>query len=139
MRPEHELVRQWLNRARLDLRSAALALTARPPITEDACFHCQQAVEKALKAFLVYHGVEFEKLHLIGYLLDLCAGQDSAFEQLRTSAVPLTSYATRFRYPHPDAPPTSEQVRHDLDVAKRVCGFVLDRLPRQVHPSDEQP
>ena len=37
-----------------DLRSAEHALRASPPLTEDACFHAQQAVEKSLKAFLVH-------------------------------------------------------------------------------------
>ena len=42
----------WLARARIDLRAARADLDASPPITSDALFHCQQAVEKALKGFL---------------------------------------------------------------------------------------
>ena len=38
-----------------DLAYAAHALTARPPFVKDALFHCQQAVEKSLKAFLTWH------------------------------------------------------------------------------------
>jgi predicted nucleotidyltransferase len=42
----------WLAKARIDLRAARADLNASPPITSDALFHCQQAVEKALKGFL---------------------------------------------------------------------------------------
>jgi HEPN domain-containing protein len=33
------------------------------PYLDTAVYHCQQAVEKALKAFLTYHDTEFEKTH----------------------------------------------------------------------------
>ena len=44
----------WLRKASSDLRYAGIDLAAEPAAPEDAVFHCQQAVEKALKAFLVY-------------------------------------------------------------------------------------
>ena len=41
------------------------SLTCRSPllIVEDVLFHCQQAVEKALKAFLTWHDRPFGKTH----------------------------------------------------------------------------
>ena len=82
-----------------DLRGAEVALRGKPLLTEHVCFHRQQAVEKALKAFLVHHGVDFPWTHQIGPLLDLCAGEDASLAALATVAVPLTEYAVRFRYP----------------------------------------
>lgn len=136
MQPEHDLVRYWLYHVEVDLRCAEVDLAAAPPLTLDACFHCQQAVEKALKAFLVYRDVEFETSHLIAYLLDLCAGQEPLFEELRASAVPLTVYASRLRYPLFDLRVSLERAGQDLDVARRVRQFVLDRLPEDVHPNE---
>src|SRR5256885_948672 len=46
-----------------DLRAAALDLAADPPILDDLVFHCQQAVEKAMKAFLSWHDEPFGKTH----------------------------------------------------------------------------
>ncbi len=43
--------RGWLARARMDLRGAEVDLAASPPLCGDAAFRCQQAIEKALKAF----------------------------------------------------------------------------------------
>ena len=138
MQPEEELVQQWLARASLDVRSADVDLAAQPPLTEDACFHCQQAAEKALKAFLVHHGVEFEKVHDIERILDLVVKVDDTFEELRASAAPLTIYAIRFRYPHTDAAPTLAQAQQKLDVASQVLEFVLARLPDRVHPPGDR-
>jgi HEPN domain-containing protein len=58
----------WLRKASNDLRYAGIDLAANPPAPEDAVFHCQQAVEKALKAFLVWHDVPFVKTHDLGKL-----------------------------------------------------------------------
>jgi HEPN domain-containing protein len=58
----------WLRKAFTDLRCAAIDLAAEPPATEDAVFHAQQAVEKALKAFLVWHDAAYAKTHDIGRL-----------------------------------------------------------------------
>ena len=82
------------------MRSAAVALGAGPPITEDACFHCQQAAEKSLKGFLVYRGIEPEHTHQIERLIRQCAGIEPAFADLHADADRLTDYAVRFRYPY---------------------------------------
>lgn len=58
----------WLRKASSDLRYAEIDLAARPAAPEDAVFHCQQAVEKALKAFLVWHDEPFQKTHDLGKL-----------------------------------------------------------------------
>ncbi len=135
MSPQQELVRQWLQKVVLDLRGARLALTADPPLCESVCFQSQQAVEKGLKAFLVYKDVEFEWTHRIRYLLDVCVKHDTAFEQWYDEAEPLTSYAVEFRYPHPIPPPTVSESEIALDVAQRLYEFVLQRLPEETHPA----
>jgi hypothetical protein len=56
-------VRAWVQKAQNDLLSARILLEHKPPILDTAAFHCQQAVEKGLKAFLVWKEVPFEKVH----------------------------------------------------------------------------
>ncbi len=135
MPPEVELIRQWVERARNDLRSAEHALLASPPLTEDACFHAQQAVEKSPKAYLVDRDVNFEWSHRIRCLLNLCVGCDASFAQWRKEAEPLTEYAVQFRYPHPDPAPAADQSHVALSVARNVYDFVLARLPAEARPA----
>jgi HEPN domain-containing protein len=75
MKPPDEVllafVRQWIAKADLDYRTAERLLLDVEPIRESVAFHCQQAAEKYLKAFLVLRGIEFPKTHSIGRLLDL--------------------------------------------------------------------
>jgi len=134
MQPELELVRQWMERAKVDLRSAQADLAANPPITEDACFHCQQVAEKTLKAFLVFHSAEFEYTHEIERLIEQCAAIDPSFISLHETADHLTNYAVRFRYPYWGAAPDMSKTRDSLSAAKQVWLFVASRIPSETVP-----
>lgn len=60
------------------------------------CFHCQQTVEKFLKAFLIFHNIEFEKVHTLEYLkylIMLCMNVDTEFEKLYEITKDSTEYA----------------------------------------------
>lgn len=50
---ELELARQWMTKAANDLLNADNNLNAKTIPLDTVCFHCQQAAEKLLKAFLV--------------------------------------------------------------------------------------
>ena len=52
MSAEAELARQWLAKAQNDLLNADNNLNAEQVPLDTVCFHCQQAAEKMLKAFL---------------------------------------------------------------------------------------
>jgi len=61
---------QWLRRAKSNL---ARAKQPKPTeaLWEDLCFDAEQAAEKAVKAILVFHAVDFPKTHDIRALLTL--------------------------------------------------------------------
>jgi HEPN domain-containing protein len=75
-------------------------------------FHCQQAVEKYLKAALAIHQVEFHKIHDIKTLTDLArsAGMEvPSSEPLEA----LTPFAVEFRYqtlPQGESPVAREKM-----------------------------
>ena len=63
---EHE---KWIQKAESDLRIVEKDLVTAAPVTDVLCFHCQQAAEKYLKAFLAYKGNVPERTHLIERLI----------------------------------------------------------------------
>ncbi len=66
------VVREWVIRAENDLTTAAHTLElGRKCPTDTTCFHAQQCVEKDLKAFLVWKGIDFPKTHDIEALMAL--------------------------------------------------------------------
>lgn len=101
-----------------------------------AVYHCQQAAEKAVKAFLVHHGKPYEKTHDIEVLTDLAGEIDSKFRTLVDAADALTPYATRFRYPNATFAVDPLPVEYDeaLQQAQGIYDFVRDLLPQEARP-----
>ena len=64
------IVAQWWERVREDL----VAADRLKDLPSASCFHSQQAVEKAIKALLIFHLIEFRTTHDINELLELLSG-----------------------------------------------------------------
>ncbi|MFQ5720664.1 MAG: HEPN domain-containing protein [Acidobacteriota bacterium] len=127
--------REWLQKAALDFRGAHIDLEAKPPLLEDALFHCQQAVEKALKGFLAWHDVPFRKTHSLEELGASCEQVDPALKAVLDPAVPLTEFAWAFRYPGDHPTPTNEEARQGHDAARRAVAGTVARLPEDAVPA----
>jgi HEPN domain-containing protein len=56
-------VKGWIEHASEDVRIARGCLGLDPPALGGAAYHCQQAVEKVLKGFLVLAGIDFRRTH----------------------------------------------------------------------------
>jgi len=125
----------WLRNAARDLRAAKHDLAAIPPLLADAAFHCQQAVEKVFKAFLMWHSVPFRKTHSLEELGEQCLDVNSTLRALIDCAVPLTEYAWQFRYPGDPEEPSFDEVKEALQIARKVYDTVLGLLPENVRPS----
>jgi len=126
---------EWLQKTSLDLRGARIDLEAEPPLLEDALFHCQQAVEKTLKAFLAWGDVAFRKTHSLEELGAACEGLDPTLKAVVDPAVPLTEFAWAFRYPGDHPTPTIEEARQGLATAVRVVAAIAARLPEEAVPA----
>ncbi len=62
-----EIARQWLAKAMNDLLNADNNLKSEVIPFDTVCFHCQQAAEKLLKAYLAGKGQEYTHLLTIFY------------------------------------------------------------------------
>jgi HEPN domain-containing protein len=127
-------VREWLAKVTLDLRGARIDLAANPPLIEYALFHCQQAVEKAFKAFLAWNDSPFRKTHSLEELGRACCLIDGTLEALVDEVVPLTEYAWAFRYPGALPDPEVDEGREALVLAERVVAAIAGRLPEKARP-----
>src|SRR5687767_1034441 len=99
---DQELVqatRAWLLRVDEDLQVVDVSLGSKRVLANAATFHAQQAAEKALKAFLTWHGRPFAKTHSIAELGRACVLIDPDLEPVLRRAVVLTEYAWKSRYP----------------------------------------
>jgi len=97
-------VSAWLTHAEADRRSASLCLAAAPPLPGVAAFHCQQAIEKSLKALLVLVSAPVRKTHSLVELGDAVARHFPALAMLVREAEPITLWGVAYRYPAEEAP-----------------------------------
>ncbi|MDD2501579.1 MAG: HEPN domain-containing protein [Geobacter sp.] len=121
------ILRQWLQKGDNDLKTAEHGLQSPEPITDTICFHCQQAVEKYLKMYLVSKNEEPFKSHNISLLVTKCADHDIDFKALQRFDF-LTSYAVSLRYPDDFYMPELEETQEALSAAQDVRLFIVSKL-----------
>ena len=117
--PETGTAGEWLRRAKGNL---ALAKQRKPreAFWEDLCFEAQQAAEKAVKAVLRFHQIDFPKTHDLRQLFTLLDSEGHSIPQEIREAVDLTDYAVETRYPGPAEPVTKKEYREAVAMAERV-------------------
>jgi HEPN domain-containing protein len=114
-----ETVKEWMAKAEGDFTVASREMRARKSPNYDAvCFHCQQCIEKLMKALLIHHGVTPPKTHTLLTLDELlapvCPGWTWPADDLRF----LSRAAVFSRYPGESA--EKSDARDSLILAKRI-------------------
>ena len=133
-----EFVIPWIQKAENDISSARhLKKTMHPAPVEIICFHCQQAAEKYLKAFLVYNDQEPPKTHDLIELAKLCNNYDPDFLLLIPKCEYLLPFASRTRYPGAS---DSEDVdmKKALVYSQDIIEFVKSKIPFQLKAQEEE-
>jgi len=121
--------RDWIVKADHDLKIAKDEMKEREPVTDMVCFHCQQAVEKFLKAFLIYKNKEIAKTHDLSFLINECIKIDNDFNELFEKQIDLMSvYAVEMRYPGDMYVPSVEETNDAISKAEYVKDFVMRKL-----------
>jgi HEPN domain-containing protein len=118
----------WLQFAADDLDTARVLLGAMPSRVRQSLFHAQQAAEKSLKAFLIWHEQPFPLTHDLARLLRLCVSIDSGIAAGVEPALDLTQFAARFRYPGEDDVPSIEEAQLWVAAAAGVLDCVSIRI-----------
>lgn len=113
------LTLDWVAKAEGDFLVATQIMRRRKQRVYDAaCFHCQQTVEKYLKARLHEAGIPFAKTHDLVVLLNLLLPVEPLWKPFEPAVMGLTEYAVDFRYPGDNA--TLGEARQSLKDTKAI-------------------
>lgn len=116
-------VQRWLRYAQEDLAAARAIFADKHLPSRVVCFHCQQAVEKALKAALLHGGVMFPRTHDLNLLARLLPDA-SSIKKVCPDLSGLMVYAAETRYPG-DLPDLREDdARRAIEVAVQILNLV---------------
>lgn len=125
-----ELVSAWFAKASHDLAAARLLIASHQELLDVAVYHCQQAAEKALKAWLTGKDVIFPKTHSLEDLLALCTPVDPDFNEFQNHAEELTPFATAYRDPGDASEPVLSLAERALAQAEELFKFCKERAER---------
>ena len=95
---------------------------------EQACFHAQQAAEKAFKAVLLSHGIQFPLTHDIEELIEIAGNNGLSLPPEICQAGILTPYAVETRYPGFWFEVSPDEVDEALRMAEQTLAWAKERL-----------
>ncbi len=126
--PSNELVQSWLLKAAHDLETSKIVALHMPDFDDVIAFHCQQAIEKSLKGYLVFLDVEFKPVHDLGYLLNLTVTKDGSFDMYFEEVDRVSRYAVQIRYPDSIISLTSSQIQEAITMADLIFTLVKEKI-----------
>jgi HEPN domain-containing protein len=121
------LLDEWVEKAEADYKSAvALHRRRKEPLPDVVCYHCQQCVEKYLKAYLIAQGTTPPRIHDVEDLLNLCALHDATLTPRLPLVQVLNPYAVLIRYPGMTA--TVAEAKDAINAVRRLRTVVRRKL-----------
>ncbi len=124
-----EISKQWLQKAMNDLLNADNNLKSEIVPFDTVCFHCQQAAEKLLKAYLVGKGQKYPFTHDLFLLLEKIEPLNSDVKKLRDSCSILMPYAVEICYPDDWFLPAEEDAKEAREATNQVLNWFKNALP----------
>ena len=124
-----KIVNQWIRYARTDLRVAKFNLEKSTEFKSSAAFHAQQCAEKAVKGYLAFNKVRFQKTHDLKALTIDLSNINPILAKKISKAKSLTKYAVIYRYPDAERKPlTVAQVKSAIKIAENVFEKCIEAI-----------
>ena len=123
-------IKQWILFAQqdYDLVKAIIETHSPYPIPVTiVCYHCQQSVEKILKAYILAQGNTLTKTHDLKVLLEQCRRYSSDFDGFMAACTKLTTYITTSRYPS-DTAIAEQDMTQSIQDAQIILEFTKSKL-----------
>lgn len=115
---------EWLIMAQKDIKSARI-LFEHDGDNEIICFHCQQAVEKYLKGYLIHMTGELQEGHNLVKLCKKAIIQDKTFGEFLKDMAFLNTFYVETRYPAVDPLIVSKEDTEE-------CFQIMDRIVKLI-------
>jgi HEPN domain-containing protein len=124
--------KRWMAQAKSDLADAHYLCEGKR--YNACCFFCQQAAEKAIKAYLYQQGAEHIYGHSVAELCLEASKLDQSFDDIRTAVSPLDVYYIPTRYPNalPGGIPSKAFSVEDAERALAMVKIVIELADKKL-------
>ena len=113
-------VRRWVQKAENDFRNAEYVLTLKEDCPFDTVsYHCQQCVEKYLKALLILRNLISREPHDLVILFNLLKDVETLPLQVE-KVQPLNRYSIESRYPGDWEPIEESEARSAFEMVRNI-------------------
>jgi len=125
-------VDEWIFFAESDLAAVEMLITHEHPLTNIIAFHCQQAIEKYFKAYLIGNGIPIIKTHDLIKLNNMIKEVKDLYID-ENKIVIVNEVYSETRYPGdigllPDGLPTVKEAQEYFEFAKEVKAIITSAL-----------
>ncbi len=122
----------WYAKAKTDLRGAQILFDAEADNSLVA-FHCQQAIEKILKGFVLKHTKELLEGHSLVFLIRRASRIDEEMRRFTKDCAFVNQFYIETRYPA-DIPDEVDEyeVRECLTTANEVLEYIVNKEVEQI-------
>ena len=122
---------KWLDKALCDLQCARLLLTYGGDVYNTA-FHCQQAIEKALKAYILLKSDVLVDGHNLTWLCRQAKKYDKGFHQWFDESADLNQCYIETRYPADiEKEYTYKMVKNFYRMAKEMYQYIFAEIDKE--------
>jgi len=125
---QRDAAAQWLAKAKGDWKTVTLLSGHEDCPRDSVCFHCQQYVEKLLKALLTLHAIEAPRTHDLKRLAQLVVAIAPELAELMDDADLLTDHAVQTRYPDEWRIIESAEMSKMKGLAERFAAILLPKI-----------
>ena len=129
MKRSQEEAKRWLSQAQYDIEVAKRMLEQE--IYSYSCFLCEQAAQKALKAYLYFEGKRYVWEHSVQELAGISREYDEKFEGIIEAGKLLDRYYIPTRYPDALALPALPQKTYNEKDASQAVSLA-EKIIRMV-------
>jgi len=120
--------KQWLAKADNDWTTVEILLKSERSPADSICFHCQQYVEKPLKALLTANGVECPRTHDIRRLVVLAEPLVCELGLVTEASDLLTEHGVRTRYPDECRAIKNDELSQVVELAREFGRILRSRV-----------
>ena len=128
MQNRAEIAREWFEKGKHDIEGAKLLFNAEH-YTDTIGILIQQAIEKYLKGFLIYHGWKLEKIHDLVRLLAEAVRYRADLGEFEDRCRHISEYYFEGRYPgRMSIQYPREEIKESLEVAETIINRVTEPI-----------
>lgn len=122
------LIKMWVDSSDADIEAAKVLLETRPHLNSIILFHCQQALEKILKALLIHQEIQVRKIHDLNKLLSFFENENWFNAGFYDDIQIFEKFNVEVRYPDGEVIPDHEETRHAMQIAEKLIPIFKQQL-----------